>query len=76
MLSISGPLLGTVLSGSLVLEIIFAWPGLGRLATTAIMAGDYPLVRALVLLFTVFVVMANLMGDIIIAYLDPRVRLK
>ena len=68
--------MGVLLSGAVVTETVFAWPGLGRLATTAIMAGDYPLVRALVLLFTVFVVMANLMGDIIIAYLDPRVRLK
>jgi peptide/nickel transport system permease protein len=68
--------MGVLLSGAVVTETVFAWPGLGRLATTAIMAGDYPLVRALVLLFTIFVVTANLVGDVIIAYLDPRVRLK
>ena len=68
--------MGVLLSGAVVTETVFAWPGLGRLATTAIMAGDYPLVRALVLLFTFFVVTANLVGDVIIAYLDPRVRLK
>jgi len=68
--------IGSLLSGAVVTETVFAWPGLGRLATTAILAGDYPLVRALVILFTVFVVAANLMGDIIIARLDPRIRIK
>ncbi len=65
---------GTLLSGAVVTETVFAWPGLGRLATTAILAGDYPLVRALVILSTVFVVFANLMGDILIAKLDARIR--
>ncbi len=68
--------MGVLLSGAVVTETVFAWPGLGRLATTAILAGDYPLVRALVILFTVFVVAANLMGDIIIAQLDPRIRIQ
>jgi len=68
--------MGLLLSGAVVTETVFAWPGLGRLAATAILAGDYPLVRALVILFTIFVVVANLVADIIIAYLDPRIRLK
>ena len=68
--------IGSLLSGAVVTETVFAWPGLGRLATTAILASDYPLVRALVIMFTVFVVAANLLGDIIIAQLDPRIRIK
>lgn len=68
--------IGSLLSGAVVTETVFAWPGLGRLAATAILAGDYPLVRALVILFTVFVVAANLVGDILIARLDPRIRIK
>ena len=68
--------IGVLLSGAVVTETVFAWPGLGRLAATAILAGDYPLVRAVVILFTIFVVTANLIADIIIAYLDPRIRLK
>ena len=68
--------IGSLLSGAVVTETVFAWPGLGRLATTAILASDYPLVRALVIMFTIFVVIANLLGDIIIAQLDPRIRIK
>ena len=68
--------MGLLLSGAVVTETVYAWPGLGRLAATAIIAGDYPLVRALVILFTLFVVTANLIGDIIISALDPRIRLK
>ena len=68
--------IGSLLSGAVVTETVFAWPGLGRLATTAILASDYPLVRALVIMFTIFVVAANLLGDIIIAQLDPRIRIK
>jgi peptide/nickel transport system permease protein len=68
--------MGLLLSGAVVTETVYAWPGLGRLAATAIIAGDYPLVRALVILFTLFVVTANLIGDIIISTLDPRIRLK
>ena len=68
--------IGSLLSGAVVTETVFAWPGLGRLATTAILASDYPLVRALVIMFTVFVVIANLLGDIIIAQIDPRIRIK
>lgn len=67
---------GVLLSGAIVTETVFAWPGLGRLAATAILAGDYPLVRSLVILFTIFVIAANLIGDIVMAYLDPRIRLK
>jgi peptide/nickel transport system permease protein len=68
--------IGSLLSGAVVTETVFAWPGLGRLATTAILASDYPLVRALVIMFTIFVVAANLLGDIIMAQLDPRIRIK
>ncbi|MBW1699442.1 MAG: ABC transporter permease [Deltaproteobacteria bacterium] len=68
--------IGSLLSGAVVTETVFAWPGLGRLATTAILASDYPMVRALVIMFTIFVVIANLLGDIIIAHLDPRIRIK
>jgi peptide/nickel transport system permease protein len=68
--------MGLLLSGAVITETVYAWPGLGRLAATAIIAGDYPLVRALVILFTLFVVTANLIGDIIISAIDPRIRLK
>jgi ABC-type dipeptide/oligopeptide/nickel transport system permease component len=68
--------IGLLLSGAVVTETVFAWPGMGRLAATAILAGDYPLVRALVIIFTMFVVVANLIGDILIALLDPRIRFK
>jgi len=64
-----------LMSGAVVTETVFAWPGMGRLATHAILAGDYPMVRALVILFSTFVIVANTLGDILMAYLDPRIRM-
>ena len=67
--------MGGLMSGAVVTETVFAWPGLGRLSAHAILAGDYPMVRALVILFSTFVIVANTIGDIIIAYIDPRIRM-
>ena len=67
--------IGVIISGAVVTETVFAYPGLGRLAAQAILANDYPMIRALVILFSVFVILANTLGDIIIALIDPRIRL-
>ena len=68
--------MGGLMSGAVVTETVFAWPGLGRLSAHAILAGDYPMVRALVILFSTFVITANAVGDIFIAYIDPRIRMR
>ena len=68
--------MGGLMSGAVVTETVFAWPGLGRLSAHAILAGDYPMERALVILFSTFVITANAVGDIFIAYIDPRIRMR
>jgi peptide/nickel transport system permease protein len=64
-----------LLSGSLVIEVVFAWPGLGRLTYDAIRAGDVPVVLATTLFSTLVVVAGNLAADIAMAAADPRIRL-
>lgn len=61
-------------SGSVVIETIFAWPGIGQLSITAIRSRDYPLVQTIVLLTSVMVVLINLLVDLTYAWIDPRIR--
>ncbi|MBI3944772.1 MAG: ABC transporter permease [Armatimonadetes bacterium] len=65
---------GMLLSGNMVIEAVFQYPGIGKLAVDAIAAADYPLVQAVVLLYAVSYVGLNLAADGIQAVLDPRVR--
>jgi peptide/nickel transport system permease protein len=66
---------GYILGGAVVVETIFAWPGLGLLTIQAIYNRDYPLVQAAVLLLTLSFVAINLVVDVSYQFLDPRVRL-
>jgi peptide/nickel transport system permease protein len=66
--------LGFVFSGAITIEYVFSWPGLGWLTVQAINAKDYPLLQGLFLLFSVAVIVANLVADLLYSYLDPRVR--
>jgi len=65
--------LGNLLSGAVITETIFAWPGIGRLAVQAIYDRDYPVVEAVVILTAVIFVGLNLLVDLTYAALDPRV---
>lgn len=69
-----GIILGSLLVGSVTVETVFAWPGLGYLVFEAVIIRDYPLVQAVVLIFSVLFILVNLMVDILYAYLDPRIR--
>jgi oligopeptide transport system permease protein len=69
-----GPLLATLLTGSFVVETIFAVPGMGRFFVTAITNRDYPLVLGVTLVYGVLIVLANLAVDLLYARLDPRIR--
>lgn len=62
------------ISGSVVVETIFAWPGIGQLAIQAIRSRDYPLVQTIVLVSSVLVVLTTLFVDLLYAWLDPRIR--
>ncbi len=66
--------LGFVLSGVITIELIFNWPGLGLLTSTAVDARDFPVLQGLFLLFSASVIVANLVADLLYSYLDPRVR--
>lgn len=67
---------GTLLTGAVLTEIIFAWPGLGRLLYDATLARDYPLLMSIFLVASVSVIVANLLTDLAYVALDPRVRLR
>ena len=65
---------GGLMTGSLITETVFRWPGLGGLMVSAIGARDYGIVQAVVLLAGVFYIFVNLSADVVYAYLDPRIR--
>lgn len=71
-LTISGMLLSSMIVGTVLVEVVFAWPGLGRTFVEAILAQDYPLVQAIVLLYGAIVLLVNLLVDVLLAVLDPR----
>jgi peptide/nickel transport system permease protein len=66
--------LGTLLSGAIITETVFAWPGVGRLAVQAVFERDFPVVEAVVLLAATIFVVLNLAVDLLYAVLDPRIR--
>jgi len=69
-----GVVLPSLLSGALIIEAIFAWPGVGRVAYRAILSRDYPMVLATTALAAALVVLGSLLADLLHAWLDPRVR--
>jgi ABC-type dipeptide/oligopeptide/nickel transport system permease component len=66
---------GALLGGSVVVETVFAWPGVGWLMIQAIESRDLPIIRAAVLILALFIVLINLIVDIIYTWLDPRIKL-
>jgi peptide/nickel transport system permease protein len=74
LLTVVGLSLGHLLGGSLIVEWVFAWPGMGELAISAIQARDYPLIQGFVLFAGTVYVVVNFSVDLGYAWLDPRVR--
>jgi peptide/nickel transport system permease protein len=72
--SISGPMLGGILSGSLVLEVIFAWPGLGQITYDALFNSDLFLLAGCIMGSSVLLIVGNLLADCAMILLDPRTR--
>ncbi|MCE5209826.1 MAG: ABC transporter permease [Chloroflexi bacterium] len=64
----------SLLGGAIIIETIFAWPGIGRLAVNAIWRRDYPVIMGTVLVFSFTFILANLFVDILYTILDPRIR--
>jgi len=73
-ITITGLQLAYLLSGLIVVEQVFAWPGLGLLALDAVQARDFPVLQGAVLLFALFFLLVNLLVDLLYAFLDPRIR--
>ncbi len=72
--TILGPMFASIVTGTFVTELIFGIPGMGRYFVTSITNRDYPVIMGTVLLYAVFLVISNLVVDIIYAFLDPRIR--
>jgi len=63
-----------IIGGSVIVEKIFAWPGMGYLLWTSITKQDYPVVQGIIMIIALLTVISNTTGDIIVAYLNPRIR--
>jgi peptide/nickel transport system permease protein len=74
--SLAGLQIGLLLTGAVVIETLFAWPGVGRLLYESMIARDYPVVLGGFYIIAIFVLIGNLIADLIYAFIDPRVRYK
>jgi peptide/nickel transport system permease protein len=72
-ITVIGLQLGMLLSGSVLTESVFGWPGIGLLLVDSIFARDYPVVQGVVMVFAIIFTLLNILVDIIYAYLDPRI---
>ncbi len=75
-LTITGPLVAGLLSGSFIIEVIFAIPGIGKHLVSSVSNRDYPLVLGLTLLYSALLVISNLVVDILYSMVDPRIRVE
>ncbi|WP_097208819.1 ABC transporter permease [Geodermatophilus sabuli] len=74
LVTVTGVQLAYLLSGVVVVEIVFSWPGLGQLALQAVQARDYPVLQGAILLFAVVFLLINLVVDLLYTAIDPRIR--
>lgn len=74
--TVTGMQIGSILSGSVVVETVFAWPGLGRLAFDAVMQRDLNLLLGILFCSSLVVMLSNIVTDLVYAKLDPRIELK
>lgn len=72
--TVIGGRLGFLFSGAVLVEVVFAWPGLGRLLLSAVQTRDYPILLGMFMLVAFGVVVANLVTDLVYGWLDPRIR--
>ncbi|MYA60478.1 MAG: ABC transporter permease [Chloroflexi bacterium] len=74
-LTVAALIFAAFLTGTVVIETVFAWPGVGRLAVQSIKNNDFPVLSAIVILFSSFYIILNLVVDLLYAAFDPRIRL-
>ncbi len=75
-LTVMGPLTAALVTGSFVVEYVFAIPGMGRFFITSVVDRDYPLIMGVTLIYTALLVCANLLVDLLYSYVDPRIRVQ
>ena len=73
-LTLAGVALGNLVTGSISIELVFAWPGLGQLSINSTLQSDYPVLQAVVLVFTLLYLAAAFLVDVLYAFIDPRIR--
>ncbi|MBT6613684.1 MAG: ABC transporter permease, partial [Deltaproteobacteria bacterium] len=73
-ITILGLVIPGLIMGSVVIETIFSWPGVGNLVMVSIFARDHPVVQVIVIFISILIVTSNLLVDILYAYIDPRIR--
>lgn len=74
--TVAGMHFGTLLGGSVVIEVVFSWPGLGRLALESVLSRDYHVLLGILFLSSLLVIVANLLVDLLHAALDPRIQVR
>jgi glutathione transport system permease protein len=75
-ITLTGLQFGFLLGGAIVVETVFAWPGLGRLLVDSVSYRDYPVIQAEILLFSCEFVLINLIVDLLYAVVNPEIRLR
>ena len=74
MITLAGLLLPTIVSGSVILEVIFSWPGIGRLLFEAMLQRDVPTIMGMTVISALLVLVGTLLADLACAWADPRIR--
>jgi ABC-type dipeptide/oligopeptide/nickel transport system permease component len=76
LLTVLGPLAAALVTGSFVVEYVFAIPGMGRFYITAVTDRDYPMIMGVTMVYTALLVSANLLVDLCYALVDPRIKVR
>jgi peptide/nickel transport system permease protein len=76
MIALLGMRIGWLIGGDVIIEYVFAWPGLGRLLIDSILSRDYLVFQAMMLIIITFVIFGNLLADILYSIADPRITYK
>jgi len=74
LLTVWGVFVGNLITGAIVTETVFAWPGIGRLTYEAVIYRDFPMLQTVIILKSILILCINLVVDILYAYVDPRIR--
>ena len=75
MVTVAALEIGNLLAGAVIVETVFAWPGIGQLAIQSIQSRDFLVVQVIVLLISTVYVLTSLLADLVYALIDPRIRL-